>query len=179
MRKTPRRNSFSVRSRKKRSTMFSHEQLVWGEVHVEARVAFQPALDQRVFVSGVVIDDQLNGSVFLRQFVNDARETQPFLMAMAIVARRDNAPIERIERGEQSRCSVPLIVMGHRAATTFLERQTRLNAVQGLYLALLIDAQNYRMLGWIQIEADNVGELLGKLRIGAHFESARQMGLRP
>lgn len=44
--------------------------------------------------------------------------------------------------------------MRHRAATAFLERQTRLTAVQSLYLALLIDAQNDRMLGWIQIQAD-------------------------
>lgn len=56
-----------------------------GEMHVEPRVAFQPALHQRMFVGGVVdvADDQMNVFAFLRQFVDDAQETQPFLMALS------------------------------------------------------------------------------------------------
>jgi len=42
------------------------------EVHVEAWVPFQPALYKRMFVGGVVVDDQVNGFAFFRQFVDDA-----------------------------------------------------------------------------------------------------------
>ena len=62
LRKTPRRSRFSVKSRKKRSTMLSHEQPVGGrcEVHVEARMASKPPLDFGMLLGGVVIHDQVN-----------------------------------------------------------------------------------------------------------------------
>lgn len=62
--------------------------------------------------------------------------------------------------------------MGHRLSATLLERQTWLSAVQGLNLRLLVAAQDQRMLGRYEVEADDAFELLGEARIGGEFERA-------
>ena len=55
------------------------------------------------------------------------------------------------------------VVVGHRAGTARLHRQTRLGSVERLDLALLIDREDDRMGGRIDIEADDVFEFLGEL----------------
>jgi hypothetical protein len=44
-------------------------------------------------------------------------------------------------------------------------------------LALLINAQHQRAVGWVQVWADNVAHLLLKLRIVGQFEALDSMGL--
>jgi hypothetical protein len=43
--------------------------------------------------------------------------------------------------------------------------QAGLSAVESLNLALFIDTKNDGFVGWIEIEADNIGQLFEKLRI--------------
>jgi hypothetical protein len=57
--------------------------------------------------------------------------------------------------------------MGHRLAAAFLHGQTGLGAVQGLYLALLIDGQDQRVLGRMEVESDDSFQFLGEGRIVA------------
>jgi len=61
--------------------------------------------------------------------------------------------------------------MSHRADPSFLERETRLRAIQRLHLTLLIAAENDGMLWSIQIKADHIFEFLRKSRIIGDFES--------
>jgi hypothetical protein len=53
-----------------------------------------------------------------------------------------------------------------------LERQPRLGAVEGLDLGLLVDREDDGMLGRVDIEADDVLELGGKLGIARALEGA-------
>ena len=55
--------------------------------------------------------------------------------------------------------------------------QALLRTIQGLNLALLIDAKHDRMLGWIQVQADDVDQLLGKVRIVGELERLHAMRL--
>lgn len=50
---------FSVRSPSQRSTWLSQDELVGGEVHVEARVGVEPAGDGRGLVGGQVVANQV------------------------------------------------------------------------------------------------------------------------
>ncbi len=52
----------------------------------------------------------------------------------------------------------------------FFMRQTRLCAIQRLNLALLIHAEHQRLLRWIQIQADDVGQFLQKLGVARQLE---------
>jgi hypothetical protein len=49
-------------------------------------------------------------------------------------------------------------------------REDRGGAVQGLDLALFIDAQDQRPLGWVEVETDDVADLVHKERVGRQFE---------
>lgn len=64
--------------------------------------------------------------------------------------------------------------MGQDAGAALLHWQTRLGAVERMYLRLLVDRQARRLGGWIYIEADHVGELLGESWIVRQLEAAGQ-----
>ena len=63
-----------------------------------------------------------------------------------------------------------LVVVGHRPGAALLHRQAGLSAVKRLDLALLIDREDYRMGGRIDIKADDVAQLADKLRVGGELE---------
>src|SRR3954447_21555087 len=76
----------------------------------------------------------------------------------------DDPALDHVECGEQGRRTVTLIIVGHRATAASLHRQPRLGAVERLDLRLLVNRQHQRVLGWINVEADNIPHLGGKLR---------------
>src|SRR5579863_4957122 len=86
-------------------------------------------------------------------------------------------PCSRSRGGEQSGRPIALVIVRHGSAPALLQRQARLGAVQSLNPALFIDTKNDRLVGWIEIEADNIGQFFEKLRITRQLESLRAMGL--
>ena len=67
--------------------------------------------------------------------VEEANELVPVLLHAAA----DHAAVEHVERREQRRRAVALVVMRHGAAASRLQRQPRLGAVERLDLAFLVD----------------------------------------
>jgi hypothetical protein len=68
---------------------------------------------------------------------------------------------------------VTLVVAGHGAGAPVLHRQSRQGAVQRLDSAFLIDREHDGVGGRIDVQADDVLELGGKLRIVRQLEAAR------
>ena len=93
-------------------------------------------------------------------------------MPVALHVAADDGAVEDVEGGEQRRRAVAFVVVGHRPGAARLHRQTRLGAVERLDLALLIDREDDGMGGRIDVEADDVLELLGKLRVVRQLERA-------
>ena len=73
---------------------------------------------------------------------------------------------------------MPLVIVRHRAQPTWLNGQALLRAIQGLNLTLLVDAQHDRVLGRVQLQADNVDQFLNKLRIVGELECLHAVGLQ-
>jgi hypothetical protein len=73
------------------------------------------------------------------------RSSDRALEQVADLALQDTA-VEHIERGEQGRRAMPLVVMRHRPAAALLHRQPRLGAVERLDLRLLVDRLHQRVL---------------------------------
>lgn len=71
-----------------------------------------------------------------------------------------------------------VVVVGVGAAPARLEWQARLGAVQCLNLALLVDAQDHGVLGWSQIHAHHVRQLLQEARITGKLEGLGQVRLQ-
>jgi dihydroxyacetone kinase len=105
------------------------------------------------------------------------KETDEFLVPVTGHALADDAALQHVERGEQRGRAVALIIVRHRPAAALLHRQSRLGAVERLDLRLLVDRQNQGVLRRIDIKADDIVQLGGKLRIVRQFEGSHPVGL--
>ena len=142
---------------------------------MKARMSPHPGLNLGMLVGSVIIDDQVQIH-FRRGFKVDCfKKPDKLLMPMSRHAVTYNSSIKRHHRGKKSRCAVPLVIMRHRAAAAFLQRQTWLSSVQSLNLRFLINAQHERSIRGIEVQADNIVKLLNKLLVPAQFEGLSQM----
>jgi hypothetical protein len=105
----------------------------------------QPRADVGVFVSGVVVNDQVHIEVGRNLCVDVAQKAQKLLVPMARLALGDDAAVGHVERRKQGRGAVPIVVVGDAFDIAEPHRQHRLTALEGLNLALLVDAQNQRV----------------------------------
>ena len=74
-----------------------------GEVHMEARMPFEPRLDHVVLVRGVVVGDQMQAQRLGRIAVDGAEEFAPFLVTVSLHALPDHLCGGDVEGGEQRR----------------------------------------------------------------------------
>ena len=65
-------------------------------------------------------------------------------MTMPWVTFADHLAVQYAERGKQRGGAITLVIVRHRAAAAFLERQPRLSPIQRLDLALFIQTQHQR-----------------------------------
>src|SRR6266550_8788498 len=93
-------------------------------------------------------------------------------MAMALHALANDLALKDIERCEQGSDAMALVVVGYGASAPLFHRQPRLGAIKGSNLALLVDRQDNGMVGRIDVEADDLVQFGGKLRIVGQLELA-------
>src|SRR5262249_1706677 len=97
-------------------------------------------------------------------FLDVPQEGQELLMAMAGVALGHYLAAGSVERGEQGSSAVAHIVVRDALDIAQSHRQHWLGSLEGLALALLIDAQHQGVVRRVEIEADNVAKLLDEER---------------
>ena len=148
------------------------------EVQLKARMGGQPVAHRLVLVGPVVVEDDVQGQIGRERAVEAPQELQEFLMPMTAVALADDLAGQHVQRGEQRRCAVTLVVVGHRAAAAGLHRQARLRAVESLNLALLVDTQHDGLVRRVQVQPHDVGQLLGERRVGRQLEGLDAVGLQ-
>ena len=95
----------------------------------------EPRPDVRLLVRPVVVHHQVQLQ-FLGKFpVQPAQKFQPLLMAMPGVTLANHLAVQHVQRRKKRRRAVALVVVSHRAAPAFLERQSRLGPIPALNLA--------------------------------------------
>src|SRR5213595_966048 len=119
----------------------------------------------RVLVSGVVVNDRVDRLSLGKVRVDVIEEADELLMPVALHIAADDGAVENVEGGEQGGCAVAFVVVGHRPGASRLHRQSRLGAVEGLDLTLLVDRENDGVGGRVDVEADDVPELRSELRV--------------
>lgn len=151
----------------------------WRVVDVIAGPQAQPGTDLRMFMRGIVIDDEMDRQVARHTGVDVAQEREKLLMAMPSPALADDRSGSHIQGGEQRRSAVTDIVM--RDALHIAEPQGKdgLRTIQRLDLSFLIHTQHERLIRRVEIEADDVTHLLHKEGIGGELEGALSMRLEP
>ena len=136
-------------------------------------------MDAGVLMGRVVINDQMQVQ-FVRCLGDDLlEELDKLLVTVPWHALPDRAPLSHIECGEQRRRASALVVVGHRLATSGIDRQALLRAVECLNLAFLIEAEDLGVLGWVEVKTDEIGQLLHEFRVVAHLEGSDQVRLQP
>src|SRR5438477_74972 len=115
-----------------------------------------------MFVRAVIIQDQVQLQFFGKFLVQSAQKSQKLLVAMPGKALADDFSFQYFQGREERRGAVTDIIMSVCAATPFLERQSRLRAVQRLYLALLVDTQDQAFFWRIEVEANHIRQFFQK-----------------
>jgi hypothetical protein len=77
------------------------------EVKMKALVARRPALNRRLFVGGIVVDDKVELFVGGRLAIDETQELQPFLMAMTLHASGHHSAVKGVQSGKQRGSSMP------------------------------------------------------------------------
>ncbi len=80
-----------------------------------------------------------------------------------------------IKSRQQTGGSVPLVIMRPRCRLAGFHRQWGLGASQGLDLGFLIHREDNGMIRWVHIKANNIGELVLKVRIARDLEGSHLM----
>ena len=88
-------------------------------------------------------------------------------------------PVEHAQRREQRRRSMTHVVMRDAFNVAEPQRKQRLGALQGLALALFVDAQHESILGRAQIQADDIAQLVDEEGIGGDLEALGAMRCSP
>ena len=83
----------------------------WREVEVETGVPFQPPFDFRRLVGGVVIDNQVDIQAGKGLAVDPVQEANELLAPVALQTLPDDRAVEHVERREQGRRTVALVIM--------------------------------------------------------------------
>ena len=148
------------------------------EVEDKSLVAIKPGADLRMLMDSVVVEDDMDGFLCRNLGVDDVQKADEFLVPMALHIASDHRPVEHIQSGEEGRCAVAFVVVGHGAQTSFFHRQTRLGAVKGLDLAFLINGK-HDGVGWrIDIETNDIPQFTDEVRIARELELPKAMGLQ-
>ena len=149
------------------------------EMQFEPRVLLQPRLHLGRFVGGIVVEHDVDVARLQNRAVDPAQESQELLRPVAWHAFPDDEARLHVQRGEERGGAVALVVVGHRGSAPFLERQPGLGPVERLDLGLLIDAEHDRTVRWIEVEADDLGDLLLEHRVVRDLEPLHDMRLQP
>jgi hypothetical protein len=149
------------------------------EMHMKARAFGEPVSDQRRFVRAVIVHDDVHVESTRDARVDQIEKLAKLRGSMALMKLSDHVARLGVERGEQGRRAVPVVVMRPALDLSRLHRQERLRAIEGLNLRLLIDTEHRRVRRGIQVQADNIPDLFDEQRISGQFEGLAPMRLQP
>ena len=136
----------------------------------EARMSVEPLPHFRMLVGGVVVEDHVHDLSGRHLRLDGVEEADKLLMTMALHAAANDLAFKDIESGEQRRCAMSFVVVGHRAGAALLHRQAGLRAVERLDLRLFVDREDDGMGGRIDIKPDHVAQLVDELRVVGELE---------
>ena len=149
------------------------------EVEAPPQMAREPGADLRMLMDGVVVEDNVDQLAGRNLRFNGVEEADELLMTVTLHVAADDRTVEDVERSDQGRGAVALVVVGHGSGATLLHRQAGLSAVERLDLALLVNRKHDGVRRRIDIEPDDITQLGDKIRIIGQLELAHPMWLKP
>ena len=118
-RKTPRFKRRLVSLAKKPSTALSQEHEVGVKWKAKRSCRSSQARTFGMLVGGVVVEDDVDHLAGRHLGLDRVQEAHELLMAVALHVAADHRPVEDVERSEQGRGAVALVVVRHGAGRPF------------------------------------------------------------
>ena len=82
-------------------------------MHVPARMKCQPALDGRMFVSGVIIHDHMDIKLARNVLIDAFEKVELLLMTVAVRTFRKHLAVGDVQRSKKRGGTVALVIMRH------------------------------------------------------------------
>ena len=162
-----------------RSTWFNQDAEVGVKCRWKRGSRRQPPLDLGVLVRRVVVQDQVDVQLRRHLPVDQAQERQELLVAVPLPAQSEHLSGGDVQGGEQRRRAVPDVVVGVAFGVAEAHRQRRLGAVERLNLRLFVHAQDHRVVGRVEVQADDVAHLLDENGSADSLKVCARCGLTP
>ena len=86
-------------------------------------------------MGGVVVEDHVDNLSGRDLGLDGVEKADELLMPMTLHVGADHLAVENVQRGEQRRRAVSLVIVGHGSGAALFQRQARLGAVERLNLA--------------------------------------------
>src|SRR5262245_35128319 len=134
------------------------------------RPAGEPRLDPGGFVGGIVVHDDMDIEPFGDLSIDLFEEVHELGRPMTLVAFTDDEPRGDVECGKQRGRTMAHVAVRATFGYARHHRQDRLFAIEGLDLALLIDAEDKGSVGRGKVKADDIAYLVHKQRIVRQLE---------
>ena len=119
----------------------------------------EPCFDFGVFVSGVVVGDDVDVEGLGDVGVDVSEEGEELLVSVTGFALGEELAGGDVEGGKQGGGSVADVIVGATFEVSQAHGEHGLGAVEGLDLGFFVHAQYHRMVGGIEIEAYDVTDL--------------------
>ena len=129
------------------------------------RTPRQARLDLCALVGGAAVHNDVDVEPVRDIEVDHLEEVEELPGPVAAIALADDRGGGDVRRREQRDRAVALVIVGTPLGDAGQHRQDRLGAVEGLELALFVDAQHQRAIRRREVETDDVTELDLKVRI--------------
>jgi hypothetical protein len=133
-------------------------------------MVLKPALDGGRLVGRGVVEHEVHVEVCGHLGVDHVQEAAELLGAMARRHLRGHLTRGDVERRKEVGRAVAEVVVGASLGHARHERQHRRRAVERLDLRLLVDAEDDRRLGRVEVQPDEVSHPVDELRIGRELE---------
>lgn len=135
-----------------------------------ARPFSQPFLDQRGFVGGVVVHDEMDVELARHSGLDLVQELAELGGTVPSVALADNPSGRNVEGGEQRGGAVSFVIVAPSGRLAGTHRQHRLTAVQRLDLRLFVYTQHDGVCRRRDVKTNNVVHFGHEVRIGRELE---------
>ena len=132
------------------------------EVQMEAGTLGQPAMNQRGFVSSIVVQNQMNLEMSRDLSLDSVEEATEFYRSVSTMQLTEDLAALGIQGREQGSGAVPEIAMGAPLDLTGSHRQQRLGSVQSLNLSSLVNTEHQSTVWRIEIQSDDVTDFVNE-----------------
>src|SRR5215469_311705 len=146
-------------------------------MQLEARMTSQPALDDRMFMGGIIVQNDVDVLAHRNFAVDLLEKFQPLTVGVFLGGLSDDFALQIIQCGKEGHRTVAIVIMGLGADMPFAQRQTWLGALQRLNLAFLVATEHHCLLGRVEVKTDHIPELRLKVRISRKLKDTGQVGL--